>query len=670
MDNDKIIDHKLRKKAEELLQSQHDLIKSESKDVDEVIYELRVHQIELEMQNEELRNAQIELEDSRRQYFELYDLAPVGYLTIDAKGLIKKANLTLADILGISRENLIDNAFIIFIAPNYKRTYHKHTQEVLKSQFKQQCEIELLSKNKIPLFASLNTMAVYDKNGDFKEFRIILTDITEHKKVEAEFAKKKDELQTIFDSSRSYIFYKDKKNRFLQVNKAFAKIIGMPKEELEGVSLFDIFPKDQAEAYWKDDKEVMKSERPKLNIVEPIPYKDTVRYVQTDKIPYRDVDGNIIGIMGFAVDITERKQSEEEVLKAKEEWEHTFDAVPDLITIVDKDYKILQVNKPMANQLELKLEDCIGLKCYELIHGTHEPPLNCPHKYMIDDGLEHTLEVHECKFDGDYLSSASPIYNEKKELTKSVHVLRDITKLKKIEKDLERTMNELERSNKELSQFAYVASHDLKEPLRMISSFLQLLNKRYADNLDEDANEFINYAVDGAKRMDMMINDLLEYSRIGSKELEFEYLQSEKILETVLINLKQLIEDTNAIITHDPLPLIYANEQQMIQVFQNLIGNAIKYHGKENPEIHISSDNNDDKYIFSVKDNGIGIDPKHLDKIFTIFQRLHSREEYDGTGIGLAISKRILQKHRGEIWAESEPGKGTTFYFTLPNRNY
>ncbi len=170
--------------------------------------------------------------------------------------------------------------------------------------------------------------------------------------------------------------------------------------------------------------------------------------------------------------------------------------------------------------------------------------------------------------------------------------------------------------------------------------------------------------------MDSMINDLLEYSRIGSTEREYEYLQSEKILETVLINLKPSIEDTNASITHDPLPLIYANDQMMIQLFQNLIGNAIKYHGKENPVIHISADNVDDEYIFSITDNGIGIDQNHLERIFTIFQRLHTREEYDGTGIGLAISQRIIQKHRGKIWAKSELGKETTFYFTLPNRNY
>ena len=160
------------------------------------------------------------------------------------------------------------------------------------------------------------------------------------------------------------------------------------------------------------------------------------------------------------------------------------------------------------------------------------------------------------------------------------------------------------------------------------------------------------------------------YSQIGNQEREFEYLQSEKLLKTVFINLKSTIEDNNAIITHDPLPLIFANEQMMIQLFQNLLSNSIKYHGEKSPKIHISADNVDDEYLFKINDNGIGMDQNIWDRIFTIFKRLHTREEYEGTGIGLAIAQKIVQKHHGKIWAESEPGKGTTFYFTIPNQSY
>ncbi|WP_052374161.1 ATP-binding protein [Methanobacterium sp. SMA-27] len=237
---------------------------------------------------------------------------------------------------------------------------------------------------------------------------------------------------------------------------------------------------------------------------------------------------------------------------------------------------------------------------------------------------------------------------------------------KRAEIQLKGNIKNLAQSNKELEQFAYVTSHDLREPLRMISSFLQLLERRYADKLDEDANDFIGFAVDGAKRLDDMINDLLIYSQVNSKRRELSSVKLEEILEETLINLKVAIDENNVVITHDHLPIIYGNDQSMIQLFQNLIGNAIKYRSEETPKIDISVKKEDKHYLFSIKDNGIGIEPKHLERIFTIFQRLHSDREYEGTGIGLAIAQKIVIQHGGKIWAESEPGKGSIFYFTIP----
>ena len=232
----------------------------------------------------------------------------------------------------------------------------------------------------------------------------------------------------------------------------------------------------------------------------------------------------------------------------------------------------------------------------------------------------------------------------------------------------ERT-KELEQSNKELQQFAYVASHDLREPLRMISSFLQLLERRYNEQLDDDANEFIEFAVDGAKRLDSMIKDLLEYSRVANKKRKFNDVDLNEVLERTNLNLKLAIDDSNAEIIANKLPTLSGDEQLLVQLFQNLISNSIKYRSKENPIIQISVNNEMNQFIFSVKDNGIGISTKHLERIFTIFQRLHTREEYEGTGIGLAIAQKIVQQHGGQIWAESEPGKGTIIHFTIPYNN-
>ena len=247
--------------------------------------------------------------------------------------------------------------------------------------------------------------------------------------------------------------------------------------------------------------------------------------------------------------------------------------------------------------------------------------------------------------------------------------ITDITDRKKTEKIIETTMSELRHSNKELEQFAYITSHDLREPLRMITSFLQLLERRYKDQLDQDANEFIGFAVDGAKRLDAMTNDLLQYSKITSQKREIIPVNFEHVLEQALTNLKVQIEENNAIITHDPLPTINGDEQLKVQLFQNLIGNAIKYRSQETPKIHISATKENNQYLFSIKDNGIGMSPEHLEQIFTIFQRLHTHEEYEGTGIGLAIAQKIVHQQGGQIWAESELGKGSTFYFTIPVKN-
>jgi light-regulated signal transduction histidine kinase (bacteriophytochrome) len=235
-----------------------------------------------------------------------------------------------------------------------------------------------------------------------------------------------------------------------------------------------------------------------------------------------------------------------------------------------------------------------------------------------------------------------------------------------MEDELQETLIKLKRSNSELEQFAYVASHDLQEPLRIISSFLQLLQMRYSGQLDSDADEFINFAVEGAKRMQNLIQDLLAYSRVTTKGNEFKDIKMEEALEQALVNLKMSIEENNANITHDPLPIITADYSQMIQLLQNLIGNSIKYRSDKIPEIHISAQEKDNDWIFSVEDNGIGIDPQYSDQVFQIFKRLHTNEEYKGTGIGLAITKRIIERHSGRIWVESELGKGSKFYFTIP----
>jgi len=249
-----------------------------------------------------------------------------------------------------------------------------------------------------------------------------------------------------------------------------------------------------------------------------------------------------------------------------------------------------------------------------------------------------------------------------------VAVVEDISARKQAEEQRSLGTEELARSNAELEQFAYVVSHDLQEPLRMVASYVQLLEVRYKDRLDSDAHDFIAFAVDGATRMKQMIADLLAYSRVGRHAKQFVPVACEAVLGQACADLQAAMAEAAAQVSQGPLPTVQGNAGQLTHLFQNLIGNAIKFRGREPPRIHVSAERNGQEWVFSVRDNGIGLDPQFADRIFLVFQRLHRHEDYPGTGIGLAIARKIVEHHGGRIWVESEPGKGATFHFTVPAR--
>ncbi|WP_198527408.1 sensor histidine kinase [Candidatus Methanoperedens nitratireducens] len=244
----------------------------------------------------------------------------------------------------------------------------------------------------------------------------------------------------------------------------------------------------------------------------------------------------------------------------------------------------------------------------------------------------------------------------------------EVIERKRVEEELRLRTDELARSNAELEQFAYVASHDLQEPLRMVSGFIQLLDRRYKGKLDKSADEFIAFIVDGVTRMQRMIDDLLAYSRVGTRGKPFELTNCEDVFDQAVTNLKVTIEENGAVVTHDPLPTIMADASQIARLFQNLISNGIKFRGEEVPRVHVSAKRGENEWFFSVQDNGIGIAPEFFGHLFQIFQREYTKDKYPGTGIGLATCKRIVERHGGRIWAESEVGRGSTFYFTIPVR--
>lgn len=366
-----------------------------------------------------------------------------------------------------------------------------------------------------------------------------------------------------------------------------------------------------------------------------------------------------------------REQAEQETRKAYDELEQIINTSSSGMTVVDTDYNVVRVNDTFSRLLGIEKTEVEGKKCYEAFPGYRCNTPGCPMKQIL--GGQERIEIEDVKRakDGRELTciiNAGPFLDSEGNLIGIVESFMDISERKRDEIALAEFAGELSRSNDELQQFAYVASHDLQEPLRMVASYVQLLAKRYEGKLDADADEFIHFAVDGANRMKALIQDLLQYSRVNTKGKEFESTDCEEVLTRALGNLQLAIEDSGATITHDPMPTLVADGLQLGQLFQNLIGNAIKFHGDEPPHIHISVMKTDAGYHFTIKDNGIGIDSQYRERIFDIFQRLHGKDKYSGTGIGLAVCRKIVERHGGKIWVESEPGKGSVFHFIIPFR--
>jgi PAS domain S-box-containing protein len=393
----------------------------------------------------------------------------------------------------------------------------------------------------------------------------------------------------------------------------------------------------------------------------------------------------IVGIFTIVIASTARalRKVEESRLEAEaarrvgeERFKKAFDASPVPMTITEASTgKFKDLNEAAERFLGYSRAEAIGKTSVDL--GIMDADTR---KKLIEqfarDGRARNQEVEVVARSGDrrtaLLSAEFVDFQGERTL---LAVMVDITDrkvadeaLRKSREELAAKAVELARSNAELEQFAYVSSHDLQEPLRMVSSYLQLIESRYKEHLDEDGHEFIRYAVDGAKRMQALINDLLSFSRVGTRGKPFGPVESEASLKDALNNLEVAIETDHAKVEYGALPKVTADVGQLTQLFQNLVGNAIKFHGEAAPAVHIEATRGDGVWTFAVRDNGIGIDPKYFDRVFIVFQRLHARDDYPGTGIGLAICKKIVERHGGRIWVESEPGKGSTFRFTLPDK--
>lgn len=484
--------------------------------------------------------------------------------------------------------------------------------------------------------------------------------------------------------------------RFLEINPAFEQMTGLKRADMVGRLVSEILP--GLEPHWLDK-------------YGSVALSGKAIHFDSYSAPldrHYDVFAYCPAPRQFAVlfnDITDRKQAEEDLSKKNEELsaineeltatqeelrrnynelretsqslQETGQYLESLINyanapiiVWDPSFRITRFNRASERLTGRTSASAIGQPLDILFSlQTRDTSMGLIHRAMTGERWD-VVEIPIMGGDGtdrSVLWNSAPIYeNDGTTIISIIAQGQDITDRKKSEEALKEYAENLMRSNRELEQFAYVASHDLREPLRMVTSFSQLLEERYKGRLDPDADEFIHYIVDGGTRMDALVNDLLEFSRITSRAKPFEPTDMNAVVGDALRNLSIATQESGVAIQSDVLPIVSVDRSQMVQVYQNLIANAIKFRGKNHPDIHIGAIRQLDEWVFSVSDNGIGIDPEYWDKIFEIFKRLHTREEYPGTGIGLAICRRIIERHGGRIWVESEEGKGSTFFFSLP----
>jgi signal transduction histidine kinase len=403
-------------------------------------------------------------------------------------------------------------------------------------------------------------------------------------------------------------------------------------------------------------------------------------------------------VFAAARDITQRRRAEEAVRAERQRLNDLLEMLPVYVVLLSPDYHV-----PFANRFfRERFGESGGRRCFEYLFGRTEPcticetfevlKTNAPHHWewtgpdgrnydIFDypftdaDGspliLEMGIDITERKrAEAELVKHREHLEELVRQRTAELEIANrqlqeEIAEHKQTEQTLRRTAEDLVRSNRDLEQFAYVASHDLQEPLRMVTGHLQLLQRRYQGRLDAAANDFIGFAVDGATRMATLISDLLAYSRVGTAGGSFAPADCQAVLQRALGNLRSTLEDSQAVVTNDPLPVVMGEFTQLVQLFQNLLGNALKFRSQRRPEIHVGASKHQGEWLFRVRDNGIGIEPQYFDRIFMIFQRLHGREAYGGTGIGLAICKKVVERHGGRIWVKSQPSQGSTFYFTI-----
>jgi len=502
-------------------------------------------------------------------------------------------------------------------------------------------------------------------------------EINEHKQTEIALRQSEALLHKVLETLPVGVWILDEKGNVVHGNPtsqqiwAGAKYVGIDRyEEYKGWWLRT--GKQIESNEWAAARAILKGETSVNEEVEIECFDGTRKIMLNSAVPIMNEHGEIIGAVAVNQDITERKRAEIELQLERDKAQRYLDIAGVIFVVIGADQRVELINKKGCESLEYEESEIIGKNWFDdfvpkpdrervragfvkLLSGDIEPIEYFENPILTKSGEERLVAWHNAVLKG-----------EEGNIIGTLSSGEDITERRRAEKELKHLADELARSNADLEQFAYVASHDLEAPLRVISGFVKLLAKRYKGKLDDKAEEFIAHTIDGVQTMEMLIRDLLEYSKVQLKGMVLKPTDCNLLVEESLKNLHTAIAESGAMVTYGSLPTVMADASQLSRVFQNLIGNALKFRGEDVPKVHISAEKKENEWFFSVRDNGMGINPNQAERIFLIFQRLHTEEEYSGTGLGLSICKRIVERHGGRIWVESEPGKGSTFFFTLP----
>ncbi|WP_226008233.1 PAS domain S-box protein [Natrinema salinisoli] len=595
----------------------------------------------------ERKERERELERYERTIETVWD----GVVTLDSDNRFVMVNDAFCEMSGYDREELLGERVTLIHDEDVNKRAEELNEDVLAGEMEYatiEFDLETAGGDRVPVEGRFGPN---EASGGSIGRASVVRDISERKERERELAK----YEKIVETANDGIYTVDEDGRFTMVNDAYTDLTGYSQEELLGSHVSLVVDEDTIERATSLEKAIAEGSTDKSMI------EATVRTADGGRIPaeatFAMLPGDRTERIGIARDISERKERERALEESERRYRTLVENFPNgAVGLYDEDLTYNVVGGELLDGLGFSPDEIVDTTIYgrypdELVDRIE------PNFRAVFDGESNSFDIDLDEHT--LLAHTLPVRNADDEIYAGMLVVQDVTELREYQR-------QLEESNERLEQFAYAASHDLQEPLRMVTSYLQLIENQYGDALDEDGEEFIEFAVDGAERMRQMIDGLLEYSRIETRGDPFEPVDLDDVLDDVREDLQIRIDKSNAEITTDDLPRVDGDDSQLRQVFQNLLSNAIEYSGDEPPQVDISATRDGEQWIISVQDNGIGIDPNEQERIFEVFQRLHTHEEHSGTGIGLALSRRIVERHGGEIWVDSEPDEGSTFSFTLP----